>query len=142
MPSAGNALRFAIGFCAWFLGAFMGFNLLRLGWTLDENGLSVMTGRLPYWDFTNLWGGGRMALQGHVDYLFDVELYRPALRTLLSPLMLDQEWSYPPSMLLLGAPLAMLPIPRLISPGRSQPLPACSSPRGISDFHCPPVFCS
>ncbi|MCJ8519788.1 hypothetical protein ABID21_002929 [Pseudorhizobium tarimense] len=57
------------------------------------NGLSVMTGRLPYWDFTNLWGGGRIALEGHVGQLSDLESYRPALRALLSPWLLDQEWS-------------------------------------------------
>ncbi|TNM60622.1 glycosyltransferase family 87 protein [Aliirhizobium smilacinae] len=94
----------------WFVGALIGLNYLRLGWTLDQNGLSVMTGRLPYWDFTNLWGGGRMALEGQVDYLFSPDLYRAALRSILTPRMLDQEWSYPPSMLLVGLPLALLPI--------------------------------
>lgn len=94
----------------WFVGALVGLNYLRLGWTLDQNGLSVMTGRLPYWDFTNLWGGGRMALEGHVNYLFSPDLYRAALRSILTPRMLDQEWSYPPSMLLVGWPLALLPI--------------------------------
>ncbi len=69
-----------------------------------------MTDRLPYWDFTNLWGGAVMALKGNVAYLFDVEAYRRELRLLLSPLMQNQEWSYPPSMLLIGAPLAGLPI--------------------------------
>jgi hypothetical protein len=94
----------------WLVGALIGLNYLRLGWTLDQNGLSVMTARLPYWDFTNLWGGGRMALEGHVDYLFSPDIYRVTLRSILSPLLLDQEWSYPPSMLLVGAPLALLPI--------------------------------
>ena len=94
----------------WLTGALIGLNYLRLAWTVDLNGLSVMTGRLPYWDFTNLWGGGRIALEGHVGQLFDLESYRPALRALLSPWLLDQEWSYPPSMLLLGAPLATLAV--------------------------------
>ncbi|MGG6894611.1 glycosyltransferase family 87 protein [Rhizobium sp. BR 315] len=69
-----------------------------------------MTNRLPYWDFTNLWGGAVMALKGNVAYLFDAEAYRRELRLLLSPLMQNQEWSYPPSMLLIGVPLAGLPI--------------------------------
>jgi hypothetical protein len=51
-----------------------------------------------------------MALDGHIPYLFDAETYRAALRTMFSPDLLDQEWSYPPSILLLGAPLAALPI--------------------------------
>lgn len=110
MPVASQKFIVLSGLLVWLAGTLIGLNYLRLAWTLDGNGLSVMTGRLPYWDFTNLWGGGRLALQGNVGHLFDVEAYRPALRTLLSPLLLDQEWSYPPSMLLLGAPLAALPV--------------------------------
>jgi hypothetical protein len=110
MPVATQKFIVLSGLLVWLAGTLVGLNYLRLAWTLDGNGLSVMTGRLPYWDFTNLWGGGRMALEGHVVHLFDVEAYRPALRALLSPLLLDQEWSYPPSMLLLGAPLAALPV--------------------------------
>jgi hypothetical protein len=102
--------HFGLAIAVWAIGTLIGLNFVRLGWTLDDRGLSVMTGRLPYWDFTNLWGGGRMALEGNVGYLFDPQLYRPELRAMLSPLMLDQEWSYPPSMLLIGTPLAMLPI--------------------------------
>lgn len=79
-------------------------------WTLDENGFSVLSERLPYWDFTNLWAGSTMALNGNAAALFDAELYRAALRAMLSPLLPDQEWSYPPSMALIGAPLAQLPI--------------------------------
>lgn len=79
-------------------------------WTLDDRGFSILSKRLPYWDFTNLWAGSRMALDGHVAYLFDVESYRAALRGMFSPELPDQEWSYPPSIMLLGAPLAALPI--------------------------------
>jgi hypothetical protein len=110
MPTPDNRSSIGLEAVIWLVGAVIGLNYLRLGWTLDQNGLSVMTGRLPYWDFTNLWGGGRMVLEGHVDYLFSPDIYRAALRSMLSPLLLDQEWSYPPSMLLIGAPLAFLPI--------------------------------
>lgn len=92
-----------VGFCA-------GAVYLNALWMLDENGFSVLSRRLPYWDFSNLWGGSRMALDGHVAYLFDVETYRATLRAMFSPLLPDQEWSYPPSVLLFGAPLAALPI--------------------------------
>lgn len=110
MPASDSRIMIWVGGAVWFVGALVGLNYLRLGWTLDQNGLSIMTGRLPYWDFTNLWGGGRMALEGHVDYLFSPDLYRATLRSILTPRMLDQEWSYPPSMLLVGLPLALLPI--------------------------------
>lgn len=82
---------------------------LRL-WTLDGDGLSVMQGRSPYWDFTNLWAGSGMALDGQVLTLFDAEAYRAALRSLFGQGLPDQEWSYPPGVLLAGLPLALLPI--------------------------------
>jgi hypothetical protein len=110
MLKSDNLIVMACILAAQAVGAVLCLNFLMLTWTLDGNGLSVMTGRLPYWDFTNLWGGGRMALQGRVGDLFEPDTYRAALRALLSPRMLDQEWSYPPSMLMIGVPLATLPI--------------------------------
>lgn len=83
---------------------------LSMLWTLDARGFSQLSLRLPYWDFTNLWAGSRMAIDGHVAALFDVDAYRAALRAMFSPDLPNQEWSYPPSILLLGVPLAALPI--------------------------------
>jgi hypothetical protein len=79
-------------------------------WIFDPNGLSQLSDRLPYWDFTNLWAGTRMAVEGHVGWLFDVERYRGALRSMFNPALPNQEWSYPPSILLFGLPLSLLPI--------------------------------
>jgi hypothetical protein len=92
------------------LGLLIGIMHLGRVWMLGPDGFSPISQRLPYWDFTNLWAGGRMALDGHVTALFDVDVYRATLREMFSPRLPDQEWSYPPSMLLLGAPLATLPI--------------------------------
>lgn len=92
------------------LGLACGLYLQKCLWTLTADGFSVISDRLPYWDFTNLWAGTRMALKGNVGYLFDAEAYRRELRLLLSPLLPNQEWSYPPSMLLIGIPFAGLPI--------------------------------
>lgn len=36
-------------------------NFIYLTWMLDEHGLSIMSQKLPYWDFSNLWAGGRLA---------------------------------------------------------------------------------
>jgi hypothetical protein len=80
-------------------------------WRFDDNGFSILSDRLPYWDFTNLWAGSVMARTGHVDWLFDVEAYRAGLRAMFSPLLPNQEWSYPPSILWLGLPLSLLPLP-------------------------------
>ena len=40
-------------------------------WTLGPDGLTEGSHRLPYWDFSNLWAGTRIALDGHVEALFD-----------------------------------------------------------------------
>lgn len=79
-------------------------------WTFDERGLSVVSHGMPYWDFTNLWAGGRMTLDGRVAFLFDMDTYRATLRQMFSPDLPNQEWSYPPSILAFGVPLALLPI--------------------------------
>lgn len=96
------------------LVSIVGFGMadfyLRRLWTIGPDGLSALSKTLPYWDFSNLWAGGRMALDGHVDTLFDVDAYRAALRGMFGADLPNQEWSYPPSILLIGAPLAALPI--------------------------------
>ncbi|WP_137928996.1 glycosyltransferase family 87 protein [Mesorhizobium comanense] len=91
-------------------GILVGLRYHMALWTFEPNGFSELSDRLPYWDFTNLWAGGRMALDGHVAWLFDVDTYRAALRRMFSPDLPNQEWSYPPSILIFGAPLALLPI--------------------------------
>ena len=101
-------IRFAIVVA--LAGILTGLLYLFELWTLDERGFSLLSRRLPYWDFTNLWAGTTMALHGHVDDLFDMESYRAALRQMFGQSLPDQEWSYPPSILLIGAPLAQLPI--------------------------------
>ncbi|WFU08933.1 hypothetical protein QA646_16840 [Rhizobium sp. CB3090] len=91
------------------LGMVRGLYLTTV-WVLTPDGISVVADRLPYWDFTNLWAGSLMALKGHVAYLFDMAAYRQELRVFFSPLLPDHEWSYPPSILLIGVPFAALPI--------------------------------
>lgn len=92
------------------IGIWMAEVYLSMLWNLDGRGFSELSHRLPYWDFTNLWAGSRLALDGHVAVLFDVDAYRAALRGMFSPDLPNQEWSYPPNILLLGVPLATLPI--------------------------------
>ena len=77
---------------------------------LDINGISLATSKPLTWDFTNLWYGGRLALEGQTENLFNLEAYRAGLRTLFTPYIENSEWSYPPTFLLIGAPLALLPL--------------------------------
>jgi len=81
---------------------------MMLLWVLDADGLSTMSRTTPYWDFSNLWAGGRLALQGDIAPLFDVDLYRQKLSLFFGAPIRIGEWSYPPTMLLVGAPLALL----------------------------------
>lgn len=97
---AGGVLLFGLVLSAVILNAL---------WTLDDNGLSRLNAKLPIWDFSNLWAAGVFVLQGKITLLFDPEAYRAALRDLFTPLLTDQEWSYPPSMLLVAVPLGLLP---------------------------------
>jgi hypothetical protein len=80
-------------------------------WGSVNDGISGTSGTTPYWDFNNLWVGSKLALEGQVKTLFDVELYRTEMDRLLALDVPNQEWSYPPNMLLIGAPLAVFPIP-------------------------------
>lgn len=88
----------------------VGLMYLKSVWTLGDDGLSRTTQRLPYWDFSNLWAGGRLILDGHMDWLFDPEKYRAWLRSVFSPALPDQEWSYPPTLFFIAVPLGTLPI--------------------------------
>jgi hypothetical protein len=102
-------VTFALAIIALAFGRSL--NFVQMGWLLDDNGLSVVSGKMPYWDFSNLWAGGKLAAQGLVSHLFDVAQYRADLKIVLSPhLQTGQEWSYPPSILLLAYPLSLLPI--------------------------------
>jgi len=91
------------------LGVIIGASYYVNLWKMGSDGLSVVSHTTPYWDFNNLWTGGRLALEGHVNWLFDTEKYRSEMRSLLGPNLPPQEWSYPPNMLLIGAPLALFP---------------------------------
>lgn len=81
-------------------------------WTcVDTAGLSCVSHKTPYWDFLNLWQGGRLALAGSLDVLFAPDAWRELLRQTYSPALPDSEWSYPPTMLLVGALLSLLQLP-------------------------------
>ena len=78
-------------------------------WTITDAGLSKASRTTPYWDFNNLWSGSKMVLEGHTERLFDMDLYRATLREMAGADLPNHEWSYPPNILLIGAPLAKLP---------------------------------
>lgn len=79
-------------------------------WTLHPNGMSIVSGKLPEWDFANLWSGGTLASQGKLATLFDAHAYQAWWQEQFGVAKEGSEWSYPPSLLLLAAPLSLLPI--------------------------------
>jgi hypothetical protein len=91
-------------------GAIVGLAPLTRLYEVDANGVSLFVGKPPTLDFTNLWFGGRLAIAGQTDTLFDIEAYRGALERMFNSSLQPSEWSYPPSLLLVGVPLALMPL--------------------------------
>jgi hypothetical protein len=112
-PKLGHRLSLILTGVVIFLGAALGFLLIsanvRSAIASPEGISSVSNKGLP-WDFANVWLGGRLALEGRLEVIFDVNAYREELRGMFSPSMDDSEWSYPPLALLLGVPLATMPL--------------------------------
>jgi hypothetical protein len=61
-------------------------------------------------DFANVWIGGRLALSGITDRLYDAEQYAAVQKALLG-LRGEYNYSYPPFSLFFATPLALLPYP-------------------------------
>jgi hypothetical protein len=92
------------------LGLLMPLLSLRAVWTVDANGIAYASRKLPEWDFANLWAGGVLANQGEAALMFDPATYRPWFLAHVGADGGDREWSYPPNILLLAAPLASMPL--------------------------------
>jgi hypothetical protein len=92
------------------LGSLNALRTLPAVWDLDPNGLSRFTKTLPEADFANLWAGGTLATEGMAGTALDPEAYRAWTRQTFTPDLPEREWSYPPTMLLLSAPFAQLPL--------------------------------
>lgn len=59
--------------------------------------------------FANMWFAGSLAPE-RMYVLFDRELYAQAIRAQFGEDFVRQVWGYPPSMLLIAAPVSMLPL--------------------------------
>src|SRR3954470_3690519 len=72
--------------------------------TIPRDRTTLAVGR----DFLNLWMYGRAAGSAEPGLFYDLAAYRDALRSLLGMELNGQNWSYPPSILLLAAPFGQL----------------------------------
>ena len=77
-----------------------------IDWTgsIPRDGTTLAVGR----DFLNLWMYGRAAVTSDPGQFYDPAAYHAALRSLLGMEFPGQNWSYPPSVMLLAAPFGQL----------------------------------
>jgi hypothetical protein len=90
---------------ALFAVAFVAY-ATTLDWrgTIPRDRTTLAVGR----DFLNIWMYGRAAFSADPSQFYDLDLYHAAIRSLLGIELNGQNWSYPPSMLLLAAPFGQL----------------------------------
>ncbi len=72
--------------------------------TIPRDGTSLAVGR----DFLNFWMYGRAAWSDNASAFYDIGTYHDAIRALLGYSLNGQNWSYPPSIMLLAAPFGKL----------------------------------
>lgn len=91
----------AIAFVAMALGTYW-----KTGWAaaFPHDATTLVVGR----DFLNFWMYGRAALGANPAQFYDPALYNHALAALVGHGYPTQNWSYPPSLLLLAAPFGYL----------------------------------
>ena len=74
------------------------------GGTIPRDGTSLAVGR----DFLNFWMYGRSAWSENPGAFYDIATYHAAIRDLAGYSLNGQNWSYPPSIMLLAAPFGKL----------------------------------
>ncbi len=76
-------------------------------WKLNapKESLGYILGR----DFLNFWNFGRAAFEDNPGRYYDLNQYSDLLDQQLSPAYPRQQWSYPPSLMLVAAPFGLLP---------------------------------
>lgn len=80
--------------------------LATISWLspVPRDGTSLAVGR----DFLNFWMYGRAAWSDYPGLFYDIGAYHDAIRALLGYSLDGQNWSYPPSVMLLAAPFGKL----------------------------------
>ncbi|HZF44543.1 MAG TPA: glycosyltransferase family 87 protein [Sphingomonadaceae bacterium] len=78
---------------------------LDLHWPVARDGTGLVVGR----DFLNFWMYGRAALGADPARFYDLLTYWSAVESVVGAGYPRQQWSYPPSAMLLAAPFGALP---------------------------------
>ncbi len=110
LASGGAALPRTLFLMAVFSLSNAGFWLPYLASLMDGLVLGHVTPDYVNRDFVNYWMSGRLALSGETDLLFRLHDYQSALEATFGlPGLEPRHWSYPPHLLLLTAPLGLMP---------------------------------
>ncbi len=96
--TVGLGLFFAAATAAWYVWT------LHAGPTIPRDGSTLVVGR----DFLNTWMAGRATRLPDPGRWYDASAYQAALAALLGPGYPGQNWSYPPTVMLLAAPFGRL----------------------------------
>ncbi len=104
--------------CCWML------LLLLLCLMLQSSGISIhgdwahgalhpsaINHTMPEGDFANLWTAGGMVRSGRLDGLYSAHLFQSWKQARFGADLCEQDWIYPPTVLLIGVPLSFLPLP-------------------------------
>ena len=105
-PGDGGAIRLLTIAGAGFAALTAMFYVWKLSWTgqIPRDGSTLVIGR----DFLNFWMYGRAAWLPEPGRFYDPHLYNDALAALLGPDYPGQNWSYPPTIMLLAAPFGRI----------------------------------
>jgi hypothetical protein len=106
-----NEDRSALRLLTWASGGFVVvtavYYVATISWVgpIPRDATTLVVGR----DFLNFWMYGRAAWMPDPSRFYDPQLYRDALTALLGAGYPGQNWSYPPSIMLIAAPFGRLP---------------------------------
>ena len=105
-PNDNGAIKVLVIAGSAFAGLTAIFYMWKMSWLapFPRDGSTLVVGR----DFLNFWMYGRAAWQPDPSRFYDPHLYNDALAALLGPNYLGQNWSYPPSIMLLAAPFGRI----------------------------------
>jgi hypothetical protein len=86
-------------------------------WHQTSNGLVNAVGRPFGDDWVNYWSGAYLALHGAAAQIYDLNAFHAFEQTIVGTPLDGYHYSYPPVMLLLTAPFALIPYVRGCSSG-------------------------
>jgi alpha-1,2-mannosyltransferase len=82
-----------------------------IGWVIASDGLIDPNGKPIGTDFSSFYAAGSMALEGHAAGAYDMAAHYARQQQIFGAATPYYAWFYPPFLLFIAAPLALLPYP-------------------------------